>query len=159
MMVWGIGVLIGIVSGLITCFIIWLIRYVFAKHLKPAWENGIYKDVRIEGDWCGELKINGEVYSESIKIEQVAHSVKGEAQCTSGYQNGRRFKFCGEFRNLILTAWYTAAKSSALDRGAFSVRLEQNGTVLRGQCIFYHDPENRLECGEYTMKRAVTDDC
>lgn len=156
--------LVGVVSGLVATgifsFSVFFLSVVWRKIIEPWWENKLYKDARIDGEWLTKLeakKTENDV--EVVSIIQVGHAINGDIACTQGPDEGKKYKFKGTFRNQILTGHYWNTKKTSIDSGSFSLRLENDGARLKGYTSYYHDETHNIIAREYTWVRRGTADC
>ena len=115
---------IGIISGLLATgifsFVVFVCSVIWRKIVSPWWENKLYQDARIDGEWIAEIEAkNTDNDIEVITISQIGHDICGDIACTQGPDEGKKYKFTGVFRNQILTAYYWNTKNTSVDRGAF----------------------------------------
>ncbi|WP_348731822.1 hypothetical protein [Rheinheimera texasensis] len=53
----SVSVFTGVVAGLITSAFLIVLRRIWINTLVPAWEDAVYKDVKIEGRWKASLNL------------------------------------------------------------------------------------------------------
>jgi len=150
----SISLIAGVVAALITTLFLWSGRILWKSHLKPWYEDLLYRDARIDGRW--EASMNGSLgddYKEEISLEQTGHSVKGSIICIAGPNKGRKYEFEGSIRNSILSATYSTIERTALDSGSFTLQLIENGKKLKGTATYYFDKEHTLKNAEYVWIR------
>lgn len=73
------AILLGIISGLITSAILFLLLQVFNKIVLPWFQDIIYSGVRIEGQWYTQkiFKETGTIQDELMEIKQHAYKLSG----------------------------------------------------------------------------------
>ncbi len=145
------SIAIGIIAGLVTTFIVVVIQKFWSNAIEPWYEEKIYKDARIEGVWVGtypdiDLK-------EIVTLNRVAHSVTGDVAIVEGPNQGQTYELNGTFKNLILTATYSAKDRQSLDRGSYTLMLKNNGKAMEGHSSFYEDDKGLIETGPCIWKR------
>lgn len=149
-----IGVYSGLLATGIFSFVVFVCSVIWRKVISPWWENKLYQDARIDGEWVAEINAKTTDNDiEVITISQVGHDIRGDIVCTQGPDEGRKYKFNGTFRNQILTAYYWNTKKTSIDSGTFSLRLENDGEELRGFTSYYHDTGHSIIAREYHWKR------
>jgi hypothetical protein len=150
---------VGVVAGLGTALIVFLSKFVWTEKLRPSLESIVYKDAKITGRWKakGKFDFMEEVVEEEFvwKLDQKAHRVQGTIECTSGPDEHRTYDINGSFRNLVLTAAYSAQDTAALDRGTVSLMLVNNGKTLQGFCSYYSYLDHKVRSCEYTCERQT----
>ena len=150
----SIGVISGLVSAALFGLILFLIRTVWKRHIEPWWENKVYSDARIDGQWMSSLHTQStQSDRELIAVTQTGHNIEGDIQCVSGPDEGRAYKFVGCIKNQILSAYYWNVDRRSIDSGSFSLRLEADGGQLKGHTVYYHDLSHSLVSREYTWTR------
>ncbi len=150
----GLSILTGIVSAALLALFNWVIRELWKTHLSPWWENKLYSDARIDGNW--ESKLTTEMdddYRERVTVNQVGHSVSGKFVCISGVDKNNAYEFRGTIRNTILNCYYWNTDKGSLDSGSFTLRLERNGELLVGYTTYYFDIDHSLKSRAYCWSR------
>jgi hypothetical protein len=69
---------VGVVSGLFSTILVFLGAKYWNSVVIPWYEERVYKDIRIAGEWRTRGKESGEEFSETAIIKQNAHRVWGE---------------------------------------------------------------------------------
>lgn len=145
------NIAIGIVSGLLTAFLVIVIRKLWVSVVVPWYEECIYKDAHIEGTWEGvypELELK-----EIITLKRNSHFVEGIIAIVEGPDQGKTYEVTGTFKNLILTASYNSLNKQNLDRGTYTLMLRNNGSSLEGYSAFYEDDSNKIMYGNCVWNR------
>lgn len=145
------AVAIGIISGLITTFIVIVIQRLWVGAVEPWYEERIYKDAKLEGVWEGVYP--GLDLKEIITLKRVAHRVDGVVAIVEGPDQGKTYEISGSFKNLILTANYHSVDRRSLDRGTYTLMLKNNGTKLEGHSAFYEDESHEVVSGSCVWTR------
>lgn len=139
-------------SGLITALIVFICLRYWNAVIVPWYENRIYKDIKIDGEWKALGDEQSEVFEEKVKVKQNAHRVYGDIIYKSTSEL-IEYQFEGEFRNLILTARYWVKGENNLDRGTFTLMTKNNGRTLKGPYAWYSANNNDVESGTYEWDR------
>lgn len=142
---------IGIISGLLTTFIVVVLQKLWVSAIEPWYEERIYKDAYIEGVWEGvypELKLK-----EIITLKRKSHCVEGVIAIVEGPDQGKTYEISGTFKNLILTASYNSVNRQSLDRGTYTLMLRNNGSKLEGYSAFYEDDTSKIIYGACVWNR------
>jgi len=142
---------IGIVSGLITTFLIVVLREVWLKIIEPWYEERVYKDARIEGRW--RTKYGSIDNKEIVELQRTGHSISGKITVVGGADQGMVYDISGTFNNLLLTGSYVPVNRSCLDRGSFTLMLVSNGERLEGHTSYYLDGEHTVVPDSYVWVR------
>jgi len=136
---------IGIISGLLTTFIVVVIQKLWSGAIEPWYEERIYRDAKIEGTWEGlypEIDLK-----EVVTLKRTAHKVEGVVAIVEGPDQGKTYEISGTFKNLILTASYSAVDRRSLDRGSYTLMLKNNGQRFEGFSSFYEDTGSKVDSG------------
>ncbi|MBM4341548.1 MAG: hypothetical protein FJ110_18635 [Deltaproteobacteria bacterium] len=142
----------GVVSGLVATFLTFVAARYWTKVIVPWYEDRVYKDIKIAGEWDTQGDEHGDTFHEIAKVSQQAHRIWGDII----YQSPGEiinYEFEGEFRNLILTGRYWVKGRNDLDRGTFTLMLRENGKVLKGFYAWYLGDENDVVSGWYKWIR------
>lgn len=158
------SILVGVASGLLVSAIGLILRALWLNLIKPAYENAIYKDVRIEGKWHGffvneygehdfeQLRKNG-VNEYILEINRSGHSITGSLIGTSGGDEGRVYDVLGSFRNLILTSTIEAKNKIYIERGCLNLMVKNNGNKLEGYQTNYEDDDHEVYASKIVFSR------
>tara|TARA_R110002110_G_scaffold95455_1_gene246500 strand:- start:52336 stop:52788 length:453 start_codon:yes stop_codon:yes gene_type:complete len=145
------SIVIGIIAGLTTTFIVVVLQKLWTSAIEPWYEERVYKDAKIEGVWEGTYE---EIdLKEIVTLKRKAHSISGTIAIIEGPNQGQTFELTGTFKNLILTATYSAEDRESLDRGSYTLMLRQNGKAMEGHSSFYEDDKNEIVTGPCTWRR------
>lgn len=140
----------GVVSGLITSFIIFLALGYKRNVIDKYFENLLYKDVCIEGNWNVEGTFyDGKTAKRKLKMERVGNRIEGVLSSTQGHDEGDIWDINGEVRNTIITATYASQNKSSLDRGTFTLMIKDNGLKLEGICALYSNKVHAVKYAEF----------
>ena len=142
----------GVVSGFVATFLTFVAARYWTKVIVPWYEERVYKDIKIAGEWDTQGEEHGDTFHEIAKVSQQAHRVWGDIiyQSPSEIIN---YEFEGEFRNLILTGRYWVKGRNDLDRGTFTLMLRENGKLLKGFYAWYLGDEHDVVSGWYKWIR------
>ena len=106
----------------------------------PWFEERVYKDARIEGEWFSLYPLGER--QEVITLKRHGHSVTGTITCTksrTGRDEGQQYDVQGSFRNMILPLTYEAHDRSKTDRGTITLKLIDNAARFDGKIAAYGD--------------------
>ncbi|OEC52319.1 MULTISPECIES: hypothetical protein [unclassified Aeromonas] len=70
-----------------------------------------------------------------------------------GQDQGSSYVFSGVFKDLILTATYESTSHFSTDRGTFTLRLEDNGSYLKGYTVYLGDTNGELSDAKYIWRK------
>jgi hypothetical protein len=143
-------ILTGIIAGILTIIIVEWIGLPFYKNsIMPCLENIRYKGIRIDGEWKTTFFMEDERFTETAKITQKGHIIKGTILYQPPDDKLEEFEVDGEFENLLLTAKYRPKDTSSLDRGTFALIARNDGKKLEGYLAFYSIESEKVIFGKY----------
>jgi len=105
----------------------------------------------VRGEWDTQFLRRNAACAERAKVKQFLHKVWG----TIDYPDkGRRYKFHGTLRDNVLTATYDVTKNrSAIDRGAFTIKLNNDGNQMAGKYSWTDDDTSDVYSDDYLWQR------
>ncbi|MFQ2168449.1 hypothetical protein ACK35I_05075 [Aeromonas veronii] len=143
----------GVIAGLVTGILIWVFRSIWLNILSHIVEDILYRGVRIDGQWLAELEGVESLHKEEIIIKQYGCRVSGTLKSIEGQDQGSSYVFSGVFKDLILTATYESTSHFSTDRGTFTLRLEDNGSYLKGYTVYLGDTNGELSDAKYIWRK------
>lgn len=142
-------VLTHTVAGPLVLLLVYLLRGVAGRlvSLVPGLEA---RSVR--GPWKTKFNGGSQPFDERVEVSQFLHWVWGAIDYEA---KKRRYTFAGTLRENVLVATYEfKASKSALDRGSFTLRLDDSGKTLDGKYSWLDEgPPNQVRAGPYTWTR------
>jgi hypothetical protein len=148
---------IGIVSGILTSALIYLVVSVFEKIIIPWYQEIIYHGTDISGEW----EATGENIGQTgvFNIEQKAHKIKGTATWVtndSAYpiEGIRIFNIGGEISERFVTLILKHKDKRRLGIGSYLIQVVGDGRVMEGFYSFYSvgDSDIRSTACRFTRK-------
>jgi len=134
---------IGIIAGLLTTILVVLVQKIWVSAVEPWYEERVYKDAKIEGEW--EVTYPAIKLSELATLKRKGHKISGVVAVIEGPDRGKTYEVEGLFKNLLLTLSYSAMDRASLDRGTYTLILRDNGRKLEGASAFYEDGTNSID--------------
>lgn len=147
------SLLLGIVGGLVTSACVFFFGRIWRLNIEPWFEDLVYKDARIEGNWRGETTRNSIPRVVVWEISQTGHRITATATPISGPNEGKRFNVEGMFRNSVLTVTYCMQSNQTLERGCLALKLINNGQRLQGHILRYDGLKEKVESAPYCLER------
>jgi hypothetical protein len=145
-------IIIGIISGLLTIFILWILRLMYINSFSPWVRKIKYSGISIKGEWRTELTIENEVFKEKVEVFQNGTSVKGRFTLQKEKET-RIYEFTGKYSDLILTGIYEQKGKKSTDRGSFTLRLFNDGKSFIGITSLYSFLHEDIVPGKYIWHR------
>jgi hypothetical protein len=136
------SIVLGVVSGIITSFILWTVISIFRKILLPWYQGVIYQGLSIEGTWIGfyeDSKFNESDPDFSIDIRQKGANVRGvinRHKVAGGGREIKAFNFSGIFREANLVITYQPVDGTRLGLGSYVMLLSDDGRRFEGKILF-----------------------
>lgn len=135
------NIILGIVSGVITSFVLWLLYQFFSKVIIPWFETLVYKGIIISGNWKTTVKLSPDnfVGELTIVMDQKGHKLSGSiiARYVNNEQldtelTTRRLNFTGSIIDNNITLTYRSASRNITSLGTFLLKLVRGGEELKG---------------------------
>jgi hypothetical protein len=134
-------ILLGVVSGVITSFILYWLAVTFTRIILPWYQRIIYKGIDVSGEWVGKLKAKGNDdvhWDVSLNLKQSAHSITGmytAVKYVKGCENRvTNMSVSGEVWEGFVSLQCRTISNRNLSFG--SMLLKINDSELKGQQIF-----------------------
>ncbi len=146
------NIVAGLVAASIYALAVFLFQTAWKTHCEPWFENKVYQDAQIEGQWEISYEV-GVIRKELVTLKRRAHGVTGEIVGIEGPDIGKTYQLSGIFKNLLLTASYSSTDKKSLDRGTFTLQLANNGGSLEGSSSYYDDDTHKITSDECIWSR------
>ena len=142
------SIIIGVISGVITAAIIWLIINIFKKILIPFYEGLIYKGIDINGKWecteeqevkesdCKTIKLK---YEYSLIFNQHGHYLKGTyvvKNISPDNVDTSEYTFNGIISDNYISINYYRANKKRIGIGSFLLKVCIAGNGMYGHLAF-----------------------
>lgn len=144
----------GLISGVLATFLIFIFNSIWKKQIIPWFEERVYKDVAIEGNWFSFYPNSEDKRQEAIYLERHGHAVTGTIICVHGHDTGEKYVIAGSFRNMILPMTYESTDSTKTDRGTITLKSVHNGERFIGKIALYQTYEDSIETGTVIWFRS-----
>ena len=138
------SIILGVVSGILTSLLIWLILQLFKNLLLPWYQTITYQGLKISGTWIGLYTVTENPSTTDdpdyiINIEQRGHVVQGTLirnKNQGGTRDPKEFKFNGTFRDGNLVFTYKPKDDTRLGLGAYVLMLTDDGRKFSGSSVY-----------------------
>jgi hypothetical protein len=144
----------GITSGLFVTLSVVAFRALWISRIVPWFEERVYKDAKIEGEWFSLYPTWMDKRQEIIVLKRHGHAVTGTVTCTKGYDEGVQYEVQGSFRNMILPLTYEVHDRRRTDRGTITLKLTRNAIRFDGNIAFYSDPYDSIRSSDVIWFRS-----
>jgi|GEM_PF-5312655 len=148
-------VLQGILSGIFTTGLLWLVNDVYLKIVLPWYKETTYTGAEISDTWESIVTYKNDEKNKLIyQLERSHTKVKGIAKCLEGNEINREWYLNGYFENSILTLTYHCLDKTKIDKGSITLMLINNGSTLEGHINYYSDKDHTIKsvAVEFTRK-------
>ncbi len=151
------SIIIGVLSGILTSFIIYLAVIVLQKLVLPWYQSLIYKGADISGNWECLGATKGQ--DAHFTINQKANAISGIAtyvsrEAKADYDKTRVFTIKGEIRDRFITFSIQHADRRRLGASVFLLQVVKDGTSLVGARCSYAIDISKIQATETTLVRT-----
>lgn len=151
------SIFLGVISGVLTSFVIWVAFKIFSKMVLPWYQSIIYQGLKISGTWIGLYTENTSLSTIDdpdylIYINQKGHFVEGSIirnKNPNGERSTKEFIFSGLFRDGNLVITYKPKDDARLGLGAYVMMLTDDGRKLECTSVFVSS--NNRAIGQFKM--------
>lgn len=155
------SIIIGVVSGILTSFVVWLVVIAFKKAILPWYQSITYRGVRIHGSWVGFYEGKEKPSSEddpdySIILKQRGHDIEGiltRNRGSGGRRDTKNFIFNGLFRDGNLVLSYKPEDETRLGVGTYVLQLVEDGREFHGKSLYVTSNNGKVAEFEVIWKR------
>lgn len=141
---------IGVTSGIVTTIILYIFRQLFGQLISGL--AGVF--VRsIKGTWIPSFKKGGDFHNEQAEVYQIGPWVWGKIRYSTEDKN-REYKFKGTLRSEVLVATYEIENPISIDRGAFTLHLNNDGDVMTGKYSWTDSKTTLPAADEYIWRKV-----
>ncbi len=151
-----VNMITGIVSGLLVTLLVVVFRAAWRQIVIPWFEERVYKDAHIEGNWFSLYPAPEDPRQETITLKRHGHAVTGVITCISGADKGEVYTVTGSFRNMILPLVYESSDTQKTDRGTITLKLLANAQKFEGKVSSYDNTGDTIFDMDVTWFRSQT---
>lgn len=147
------SILSGVIGGVITAILIWVIYGLLYKKIFLPWlENILYQGVFIRGRWQNK-KSKGkstDLYEMIFEIEQNGYDIYGTffAKSVDDATDTNYYSFKGKIINNYLVGNYRVSSKEKLGLGTFLLKIDEGGLVLVGSIVFVDEVSMNISAFE-----------
>lgn len=135
---------IGVFAGVIASIIFYFLRFTLGS-LLTLFSGLSARSIR--GKWATKFSRKKKTFVESAKVSQFIHWIWGEINYP---KCGRTYKFRGTVRSNVIVATYEyGGEDGAIDRGAFTLLVDNTGKKMNGKYSWTDDKTNKPEADNY----------
>lgn len=135
------SIVLGVVSGILTTVVLFLMNRVFLRVFLPWYQALVYRGVVIDGEWHGETENNqGTTHVFVTRIEQHAHQVSGDMKVVTAKPDTAdvvtEFQLSGELWEGFLLLSLRSRDQTQLSFAAVLLKVQKGGRQLSGKMSF-----------------------
>ncbi len=155
------SIILGVVSGISTSFVIWICIKIFNRIIIPWYQSITYLGIKIDGTWLGFItSFNSSKKDEDanfeILIDQKGHKIKGEITVlknSDGTSDTKLLVFDGILKDGNLVLSYVAKDKTRMGTGCFVFKLENDAQDLVGKCLYISSLKGNVAESEQFWRR------
>ena len=157
-------VIVGVVSGILTTALFWLVALLFNDILLPWYYQGAYRGLDLSGKWqitLGDAGAASEKLEMTADLKQVTDRVSGVLVVVFRDGSGRAsrtFSLSGLTRERFLALTAEKVSRKQIGFGTTLVELRGVGNNLRGFWCAYDTGLGQVRCDKCEWKRAREDE-
>src|SRR5712692_8357813 len=143
------SIITGVVSGILTTAVLFLLKKLFDGVVLPWYRNLVYRGVNISDQWKNEMEFPGGTHQTLIaNIKQRAHAVEGDLTITKT-RNGQLFVtktllLVGEIHDRLLLATIKPMSDKEIAAATLLLEVVGNGSRMRGATSWYDATGGRI---------------
>lgn len=142
---------VGIASGLVTSFLIFVFRRGIAKVLSAV--AGLLSR-KVRGKWETKFQKSGQSFNELAQVYQLFHWVWGNIDYP-GEGKWRKYRFRGVIHSNVLVATYEVkGDRNKIDCGAFTLFINLTADEMKGKYSWTDDETQKPEADTYEWRKA-----
>ena len=139
-----LDILIGVLSGVITSAIIWIVAKIFNLVIIPWYQVKIYRGLDIEGTWKAKEEFEGNQYEYTIEINQTGHKISGKYIARNIFDDEESYSYyevTGIIRDNYVSIQYITSNNKQIGLGSFLLKIADGGDSLIGPLIYLDKSE------------------
>jgi hypothetical protein len=148
----------GVLAGVITSTVLFVLSQLFFKVLIPWYETIVYKGVDLRGEWIAQnILSNGIQYNYRLVLEQKAHKLTGTMSITKSispdnYVQG--FKVSGSTWEGFVTLAMESDNRKSLSFATSLLQITDRGDSLVGHIIYRSSQNDRVDSENIKWNRS-----
>ena len=149
---------LGVVSGLLTTALIFVLGLLVAKAFIPWYQQLIYNGIDLKGDWIEVKDLEGIKYQYQLNLEQSAHKLAGTMTLSkTGAGNDdyiQPFNVVGSTWEGYVTLNFQSKDSKSLSFATSLLTVNNLGNNLKGYLVYRSRNNNEVGSEEIQWKRS-----
>ena len=156
---------ISIAAGVITVFLLGIIKFVYNKGLLDYINKKIKANsLNVEGTWFAESiqeDCNGVKYKymDQTTIKQIGRVITGKSLYTTikgVAEETKEFNINGFMKNDVLFGTYENINNTSIGAGSFTLILQADGKELNGYFLIYSIEMRKIEKWDYKLIKRTS---
>lgn len=147
----SVAIAIGVLSGVLTSGIIWLVVKILNQLLVPWYQMRIYRGVNVEDTWKGKMTTGSVSYEYELSIIQRGHVINGDMQFKNIFSSGEiisKYKVTGTITDTYLSVRYFAANKKKVGLGSLLFKITKGGEEMEGSILHLEILRTGVSCME-----------
>ena len=108
----------------------------------------------LRGVWVTKFRRGNQQLTENARVKQLLNRIWGKIHCPA---MNKHYEFRGSIRGDILIATYEVkGHPEAMDRGTFTLKLNNTGNALIGRYSWTHDETGEVNSDKYEWRKVPT---
>ena len=150
------SIFVGVLSGVITSVLLYILLSVTQKIILPWYQSLIYKGISIEGEWCC-LKISP-TQDAYYTINQKASNLGGTAtivdhDAQTQFDTIRTFTLKGDISDRFVKFSMKHTDHNRLGSSVYLLQVGGDGTELKGEECWYAIDSSQIKSKSTTLTR------
>lgn len=151
-------VILGVVSGVTTAALLYLLSLLIKNHFIPWFQQETYKGVDINGSWNAKVESQGTHGNMEMNIVQNGHNLKGDLTIVQGQDinnpsNVTNLTMRGNIWEGFVTLNYQSKNRSRLSYSTSLLQVLNGGIRLKGVYCFRSIQTDKIESVEIRWER------
>lgn len=153
------SIILGVVSGILTSALIYLILLIGRKLIIPWYQALIYKGIDISGEWYADMEFeNGNIQNLKINITQKAYKITALVTISKKIANSdkheiKTYKHNGEIRERFVTLVGRNIDKQSIGVNSILMEVIGNGKEMKGHTLRYSVTNKEITSGESSWMR------
>lgn len=128
----------GVVSGICTSFILFILIQVFRNILLPWYRNLVYSGISVDGEWLYD-SVEPFVVNMSLQLQQSANKINGTVTFINIAKTNdiKSFIITGNVKDRLIQLIGNHSEKSKIGSAVFMLEVIADGTILRGGICYY----------------------
>lgn len=157
------SILSGILSGIITSCLIFIVLQLFQKRFLPWYQTIIYSGIKIAGEWTSKAT-DDFVQDIKLEINQSANNLEGVAIFVrkptpiNSMEQFRSFKLAGKIQDRFIHLIVINKNDNRLGLNLFLLEIVGDGRIMKGGHTYYEVSSSKVSYRSIVLSRDGGED-